>query len=266
MDALALRVATRFTVRATFSNAIVAFGVTDLNQLSKMGRSFGVISAYRSNLSKAENQERHGQPIADLQKMGIRNVSSLKSQWEDMDTKVTKHEKSVFIPHISFEALHRLGKKYDQDAVLFKDKSGSVGIYFKDGTATMAFDPKGEATITKTTDPKGDYSRGRGLSFGLQLVEGKKFRYEGGPITQDDVVQELAKSVTASFHVNPKELKQLQDVAHQKGDHRLMELWEALFEGNWKLADMFFQILRAREELHDVPKGILGELSRRYHH
>jgi hypothetical protein len=193
MDVLALRVATRFTARVAVARALFAFGVKDLEQLSKMGRSFGVISAYRSNLSKAENQERHGQLIADLQKLGIRNVHPMKSQWEDMDTKAVKHEKSIFIPHISFETLHKLGKKYDQDAVLYKDKSGSLGIYFKDGTATMAFDPQGDAALTKTTDPKGDYSRGRGLSFGLQLVEGKKFKYEGGPITRDDVVKELAK-------------------------------------------------------------------------
>lgn len=193
MDALALRVATRFTVRVAVARTLFAFGVKDLEQLSKMGRSFGVISAYRSNLSKAENQERHGQLVADLQKLGIRNVSALKSQWEDMDTKVTKHEKSLFIPHISFETLHKLGKKYDQDAVLYKDKSGSVGIYFKDGTATMAFDPEGDAALTKTKDPKGDYSRGRGLSFGLQLVDGKKFKYEGGPVTREDVVKELEK-------------------------------------------------------------------------
>jgi hypothetical protein len=193
MSLIALRVASRHQIRVGFARALYAFGVKDLEQLSKMGRSFGVISAYRSNLTKSQNQERHGQLIADLQKMGIRNVSPMKSQWEDMDTKLVKHEKSVFIPHISFEALQKLGKKYDQDAVLYKDKSGSVGVYFKDGTATMAFDPEGEAAVTKTTDPKKDFSRGRGLSFGLQLVEGKKFHYGEGPVTREDVVKELAK-------------------------------------------------------------------------
>ena len=186
------RVAARFLVRSAVQNSLVAFGVNDLDQLSKMGRSFGVISAYRSGLSKAENQKRHGELMADLQKLGFHKLTPLKSQWEDMSTKVTKHEKSILIPNISFEALHKLGKKYDQDAVLFKDPSGSVGIYFKDGTATMAFDPKGDPSISESTNPKGDFSRGRGLSFGLRLVEDKTFHYGDKPITHDDVVKELA--------------------------------------------------------------------------
>lgn len=190
MDPLTLRVLTRFQVRHAFTGAVLGFGVKDLDQLSKKGRSFGVISAYRSNLSKSQNQERHGQLIADLQKLGIRNPETLKSQWDDMDTKVTHKEKSILIPNISFEALHKLGKKYDQDAVLFKDPSGSVGVYFKDGTATMAFNPEGEAAITKSEKP-GEYSKGRGLSFGLQLVEDRKFHYSGKPITHAEVAKEL---------------------------------------------------------------------------
>ncbi len=190
MDRLARRVATRFSVRLAFSGALVAFGVKDLEHLSKKGRSFGVISAYRSNLSKAENQERHGQLIADLQKLGIRNVETLKSQWEDMETKITHKEKSILIPNISFEALHKLGKKYDQDAVLYKDPSGSVGVYFKDGTATMAFDPKGEAAMSKSEKP-GEYSKGRGMSFGLQLVEDRKFKYTDKPITAEEIAKDL---------------------------------------------------------------------------
>lgn len=149
-----------------------------------------MISAYRSNLSKAQNQERHGQLIADLQKLGIRNVETLKSQWDDMATGVTHKEKSILIPNIAFHALHQLGKKYDQDAVLFKDPSGSVGVYFKDGTATMAFDPKGEAAISKSEKP-GEYSKGRGLSFGLQLVEDRKFHFTDKPITADEIAKNL---------------------------------------------------------------------------
>lgn len=190
MDRLAHRVVTRFQVRHAFSGALVSFGVKDLEHLSKKGRSFGVISAYRANLSKAQNQERHGQLIADLQKLGIRNVETLKSQWDDMATGVTHKEKSILIPNVSFEALHQLGKKYDQDAVLYKDQSGSVGVYFKDGTATMAFDPKGEAAISKSEKP-GEYSKGRGLSFGLQLVEDRKFNYADKPVTSQEIAKDL---------------------------------------------------------------------------
>jgi hypothetical protein len=185
------RVASRFGLRAACQRILTAFGVNDLEQLSKMGRSFGVISAYRSGLSKSENQKRHGQLMADLQKAGLK-AHTFKSQWEDMDTKVTHKEKSIFVPKIGFKELNELGKKYEQDAVLFKDHSGSIGIYFKDNTAVMAFNDTGEMDVSKSKDPKQEYSRGRGVSFGLQLIDDQKFHYsDNKPVTQDQIVKTL---------------------------------------------------------------------------
>jgi hypothetical protein len=129
--------------------------------------------------------------IADLQRLGHRNVHPLKSSWEDMATKVTHKEKSVFIPGIDFATLIDLGKQYEQDAVLFKDKSGTIGVYFKDHTAVMAFDNSAEMGVEKSTDPSQGYSKGRGLSFGLQLVEDRKFKFTNHPITRKQLEQEL---------------------------------------------------------------------------
>jgi hypothetical protein len=186
------RIAFRFHVRQAYERALYAFGITDLEKLSKKGRSFGVLSAYRSGLSKSQNQKRHGELIADLQKRGYK-AETFKSQWDDMATGVTHKEKSIFIPKIDFETLHDLGKKYEQDAVLFKDTSGSIGVYFKDNTAVMAFNNEtGEASVSKSTDPKQEYSRGRGVSFGLQLVEDRKFKHDGKkPVTQQEIVKTL---------------------------------------------------------------------------
>lgn len=188
------RVAQRFSARVAFNRQLQAFGIGDLKHLMSMGRSFGVISAYRSSLSKSQNQARHGQLIADLQKLGHRNVSALKSSWEDMATKVTHKEKSVFIPGVEFSTLITLGKQYEQDAVLFKDSSGTIGVYFKDHTAVMAFDNSAEMGIEKSTDPNQGYSKGRGLSFGLQLVEDRKFKYTSHPITRKQLEREIAAS------------------------------------------------------------------------
>lgn len=157
-----------------------------------MGRSFGVLSAYRSNLSKSQNQERHGQLVADLQKLGYRNVHPLKSSWEDMATKVTHKEKSLFIPGVDFSTLIALGTQYEQDAVLFKDRSGTIGVYFKDHTAVMAFDNTAEMGVDKSTDPSQGYSKGRGLSFGLQLVEDRKFKFTNHPITRKQLEHEIS--------------------------------------------------------------------------
>lgn len=186
----AARVLDRFLTARRLETFKLAFGVNDLEKLSKMGRSFGVISAYRAGLSKSENQGRHGDLVADLQKAGYR-AHDLKSQWADMATGVTHKEKSLFVPHIDFGTLSELGKKYEQDAVLFKDPSGSIGIYDKKGLATMAFNQAGKMDVTKSTDRAKEYSRGRSMSFGLQLVEDKKLPYHGKPITQQDVIEAL---------------------------------------------------------------------------
>jgi Protein of unknown function (DUF3293) len=193
---LVARVAHRFSLRTAFHRTVTAFGLKDLAQLSKKGRRFGVMSAYRSGLSKRENQERHGQLIADLQKEGHRHVSDLKSQWEDMATRVVHKEKSVLIPNISFKLLCALGKKYDQDAVLYKDPSETIGVYFKDGTAVMAFNPEGMPAMQQSLERSQEYSRGRSLSFGLQLVDDRKFQYGGysggTPVTSTQIAMSLA--------------------------------------------------------------------------
>jgi Protein of unknown function (DUF3293) len=185
------RVVQRYHIRVAATRILKAFGVNDLSKLMSRGRQFGVVSAYRSGLSKSENQKRHGELMKDLQKMGYKGMEPLKSSWEDMSTKVTHKEKSIYVPHIKFEDLHELGKKYEQDAVLYKDPSDSIGVYFKDNSAIMAFDDKGDQSVDKSTDRSEGYSKGRGLSFGLRLVDDKKFQYDGKPITSQKLKKEL---------------------------------------------------------------------------
>lgn len=186
-----LRVANKFTRRTAFDRILTAFGITDLDKLSRKGRQFGVISAYRAGLSKSENQTRHGQLMADLQRAGYHQLHTFKSQWDDMDTKVTHKEKSIFVPKVKFSDLVNLGNKYEQDAVLFKDVSGTIGIYFKNHTAIMAFTPTGDMAVTKSVNPDEDYSRGRGLSFGLTLIEDRTFSWSNGPVKPKSIAKAL---------------------------------------------------------------------------
>lgn len=195
MDVVAHRVAQRFNRRLAFERVVLAFGLKDLAQLSKKGRSFGVMSAYRSNLGNHANQERHGKLVAELQTLGYRNVTSFKSQWEDMATNVVKKEKSLFIPRIPFKLLCQLSKKYEQDALLYKHPSDTIGIYDKHGMATLAFDAKGSMAVQQSLERAKEYSRGRSVSFGLTLIDDRKFPYggydSGSPVTMGDVVRAL---------------------------------------------------------------------------
>jgi hypothetical protein len=188
MDRLAHRVVARFTNRTAFARMLVAFGVKDLDQLSKMGRQFAVLTGYRppEEGGKHVNKERQSNLLQDLQRMGYRKIVPLKSSWEDMQSGKTHGERSLLVPGISFKDATALMKKYNQDGIVYKDSSGSVGIYTKDGTAEMAYDAKtGDPAISKALD-KSEYSKGRSMSFGLQLMPGK-FKWTDEPVTGQDI-------------------------------------------------------------------------------
>lgn len=55
------------------------------------------------------------------------------------------------------------------------------------------------------------------------------------------------------------------ELAHRKGDRDYIALADALEKGDRKLADMYFQILRSKRNLHDVPESILEDLTLRHH-
>jgi hypothetical protein len=192
VDPLAQRVAALFQFRVAFERSLVAFGVKDLGQLSKQGRQFAVLTAYRppEEGGKHTNKERQSELLRDLQKMGYRKVVPLKSSWEDMASGKTHGERSVLVPNMSFEHATALMKKYNQDGIVYKDPSGTVGIYTKNGKAQMAYDPKsGDPAISKALD-KSEYSKGRSLSFGLQLVDGE-FDWSSGPVTAEHVKKHI---------------------------------------------------------------------------
>lgn len=186
------RLVKRAEARRTAERHLEAFGVKDLAHLNAMGRRFAVISGYRAELHKHENQQRHGDMMGDLQRMGYRNLVPMKSAWEDMATGVVHREKSVLVAGMSFSDATHLMKEYKQDAVLYKDPSGTIGIYFNDGTALMAFEPTKQDLAVLMSESKGEYSKGRSFSFGLQLVDDRKFHWSGGPVTHDEVVGQLA--------------------------------------------------------------------------
>lgn len=162
----------------------LAFGARDLEKLYNKAKSFGVITAYRSNLSKSENKYRMRELLMILQKAGLRSFEDQKSEWEGIK------EKSIIIPNISFELLLTLAKKYDQDAFIYKDPSGSIGIYYPSGKAEMAYAGK-ESPISVSTDPKKEYSKGRSFSFSLKLID-HPFEHNGSPITLNDIKRALA--------------------------------------------------------------------------
>ena len=144
-----------------------------LQKMMSVGGSFGVVSGYSTG-SKSENKARHGELVADLQRMGYRKWTRLKGSWEGVT------EQSILVPRIRPEDLFKLGRKFTQDAVIYKSKDGVIGMYYTKGKprAEIAVDPKGDAAFEMATD-ESLYSKSRGLSFEFGFLWGQEVPWDG---------------------------------------------------------------------------------------
>jgi hypothetical protein len=76
---------------------------------------FGVVSAFVEG--REDNVQRHQDLIVTLRDAGF-NPKEFRGEWEGVK------ELSVFVPHIPEADLIEFGRKYEQDAVFFRDSNG----------------------------------------------------------------------------------------------------------------------------------------------
>ena len=156
------------------------------------GGSFGVVSAYGS-FSKHQNQKRHGQLTADLQKMGYRKVVPIRGKWEGVG------EKSVLIPNINPDQLFALGEKYEQDATIYKSRDGVVGMYYTQGRyANVAVDPAMNPAFDMAQG-QDLFSKDRNWSFEFGFLWGQKVPWDGKHPVGTKALKQLVQSGQLSF-------------------------------------------------------------------
>ena len=114
-------------------------------------KNWGVVTASRGELTPAQNKQRNKELENDLRKLGYGYVH-VDGMWQECrkpnteykdcpdDMKVPTEEKSLFIPNISKEHIQSLGKKYQQDSVLFADEETKAK-----GEATFIDSKSGES-------------------------------------------------------------------------------------------------------------------------
>ena len=140
--------------------------------------SWAVITASRGELSKDENKKRNKELEADLRKMGL-GFAHADGMWRECkdqtieykncpeELRVPTEEKVLFIPNISKENAKALGKKWNQDSVLFAD-----GEARKNGEATFIDSKSGEEFNI------GKFSAGK-IAQGYTKLKGNKvFTFE----------------------------------------------------------------------------------------
>jgi len=163
---IAKRVASWYLREVVTARQKTALRVHQLRKLMGMGSHFGVLSAYTTT-SKSENKRRHTNLIRDLQAMGYRRWEPLRGKWEGVS------ERSILVPGMSSQDLFELGRRYQQDAVIYKSREGVVGMYFTEGVprAVLAVDPSGSPALQISPDPGSElYSKARGLRFEFGFV------------------------------------------------------------------------------------------------
>lgn len=115
-------------------------------QGKKNVKNWGMMTAYRYVNTPNQNKTLNKQLEAELRKMG-HGFFKVEGHWvecqdgnlsyEDCPKDLLKDaiEESLFVPNISAKEIHKLGKKYGQDAVIFggEETKGNATLIFKDG-------------------------------------------------------------------------------------------------------------------------------------
>jgi len=145
----------------------------EFSKLLSYGPRFGVVSAYKGGDEK-ENKVRRASLVADLKRLGYRKISPLRGKWELLP------EGAYLIQNIRPEDLFELGRKYDQEFVVFTNEPSLVGFYYTEGEprARIIVDPKGDTTFRSLTDMT-PYSRARGLDVDFGLLWSQEFPWDG---------------------------------------------------------------------------------------
>ncbi len=109
-------------------------------------KNWGMLTAYRYANTPYENKKLNKELETELRQMG-HGFFKVEGHWvecqdqnlsyDDCPENLLKDavEESLFVPNISAKEIHNLGKKYQQDAVIFggEQTKGNATLIFKDG-------------------------------------------------------------------------------------------------------------------------------------
>jgi hypothetical protein len=152
-------------------------------------KQFGVLTAHRGGGGAGANTRANEELVRDLQGLGYNNFIPLKASWDGTS------EKSFLVPGMKFPHAIKLGEKYKQQAVIFKDGSGTLGVYYlAERAVEVAVTPDGDIAADIAMD-KSQYSKARGLSFSFGVLWGQKMPWSmTRPVKMDDVTAMIEAS------------------------------------------------------------------------
>jgi len=140
------------------------------------GTSFAVLTAYRDGVSTKENQANQRKLEKAIRDQGL-GFFKLTGFWKECQDptmeyndcpesmKVPVREPSMFVPKMQLDNAVKLGKKFDQDSIIYagEETGGKVALYGKNGQK--------QATLG-TFHPNT-------MADAYSMVKGKTFTFEG---------------------------------------------------------------------------------------
>ena len=114
---------------------------------------FAVISPYLRKLSDEENDRRAREMKKVVRSMGYGYIP-MDAGYEHQDTGGIGIEESLFIPQITKEDAMELGRRYDQESILFKDRDGFHLIMSDTGMVDTTFQATRRSDGRLTFDPE----------------------------------------------------------------------------------------------------------------
>lgn len=147
------------------------------------GGRFGILSPNKSGATDAEKRTNESDLLADLKNLGYRKASPLLGDWGDIPPG------SMLIQNIRPEDLFALGRKYEQESVIFKPQDGILGIYHLTGepVADIVMEPEGDPILRAQADGT-LFTKARGIELDHGYLWGDKIPWAGrAPITRAEV-------------------------------------------------------------------------------
>lgn len=136
-------------------------------------RDFAVLSAFKRGLPEEENLERQWRLSRDIRVRGLGYIPIV-GRWEGV------HERSLFVPNMAREDALELGRKYEQDAVIWGSRGEAELLDARTGEAVLRFTRLRVMNVDRAFD---DYSA-------LRLVKGRPVRpFRLEPSERDEAVR-----------------------------------------------------------------------------
>lgn len=187
-------------------------GMREMERWNASDRPYALLSAVQGG-SLSERKERHAQLLQELQRLGLKHEDA-RGQWEEASSGKMRAEPSLWIKDIDLETALALGRKFDQDAVIWKSPEGVVGMYdlrnntvrvpSKDGAPafgaeSVSVGPKGPK-VDGLPNPSDQFARGKSMSFGVNYDFGDEksvLPWDGkSPVSRGQVEQHYGPAST----------------------------------------------------------------------